>query len=246
MFFYFPAFFYALIFLAGLEIIIYSPGLFIPGIIALAIFSLWNSKKIGKRWLFLIVPTILSLSSVTLLYFIDIYAEKHLFAILSVFLYYLALLSTYRLRNYIKDQTAAGLLMASAIAAIFFFYSSSYGIYLNFAINSWVLILLYFWATFPISYQCLKIIRISQQKPVLTYSLLLGMIMAEIAWMITFWPFGYLTTGVIALIFYYALWDLIRSHFLNLLSKNRAMANIILFSFLVILILASSKWLPSV
>ncbi len=246
MFFYFPAFFYALAFLAGLEIIICQPKLVAYAIVILVLISLWESEKIGKRWLFSIIPIIFSVSSVALLYFIDIPAEKQLFVFLSAFIYYLSLLSAYRLKNYSKDQTAMGLVMASGTAAVFFFYSASYGIYLNFAVPLWTLMLAYFLATFLTSCQYFQIIKDNEKKSALIYSLLLGMIMAEIAWIISFWPFGYLTTGIIALIFYYVLWDLIRSHFLNFLSKKRVTANIILFSFLISLILASSKWLPSV
>jgi len=246
MFFYFPAFFYALAFLAGLEIIIYQPALAFYALAVLMLASLWESKKIGKRWLFSIVPTVFSISSIILLYFIDIFAEKQLFVFLSAFIYYLSLLSAYRLRNYSKDQTAMGLVMASATAAIFFFYAASYGIYLNFAVSSWVLVLAYFLVTFLVSCQYFQIIKSDRKKSALVYSLLLGMAMAEIAWIMSFWPFGYLTTGIIALIFYYILWDLIRSYFLNFLSKKRVVANMMLSGFLISLILISSKWLPNI
>ncbi|MCD6149874.1 hypothetical protein J7J13_03770 [bacterium] len=246
MFFYFPAFFYALAFLAGLEIIIYQPALAFYALAVLILASLWKSKKIGKRWLFSIIPTVFSISSIILLYFIDIFAEKQLFVFLSAFIYYLSLLSAYRLRNYSKDQTAMGLIMASATATIFFFYAASYGIHLNFAVPLWVLILAYFLVTFLVSYQYFKIIKNDNEKSAFIYSTLLGMVMAEIAWMISFWPFGYLTTGATALIFYYTLWDLIRSHFLNFLSKKRVIANMILSGFLIGFLLISSKWLPNI
>jgi len=246
MFFYFPAFFCALAFLAGLEVIIYQPKLVIFAVIILVLISLWESKKIGRRWLFSIIPTISSISSITLLYFIDIFSEKQLFVFLSAFFYYLSLLGAYRLRNYLKDQTATGLIMASATATVFFFYAASYGIYLNFVVSLWILILAYFSVAFLVSFQYFQIIKNDNKKSALIYSFLLGMVMAEIAWMISFWPFGYLTTGIIALIFYYALWDFIRSYFLNFLSKKRVVANTILFSSLIILILISSKWLPNI
>lgn len=246
MFFYFPAFFYALIFSAGLELIIRQPELIFYILAALVLFSLWSAMKIGKRWLFAITPLVFSVSSATLLYFIDLPTGKHAFVFFSTLMYYLSLLSAYRLRYYIGDQTARGLFMAVAIAAIFLFYSASYGFYLNFFVPLWMLMLAYFLTAFLISYQYFQIIERKRIKLILIYSVLLGLAMAEIAWIISFWPFGYLTTGVIALIFYYVLWDLAQSYFLNILSKKRVIANIILFSFLITIILASSKWLPNI
>jgi len=64
--------------------------------------------------------------------------------------------------------------------------------------------------------------------------------MVELIWTMNFWPFGYLTTGVIALILYYILWDLTQSFFLKLLSKKRVVANMIFFSALIVIILLSS------
>lgn len=100
-------------------------------------------------------------------------------------------------------------------------------------------------ATFLISLEYLLTIR-KNKKDSLTYSLILGIVMAQVSWVINFWPFGYLTTGVIALIFYYVFMDLIQGYFLNFLSKKRLVMNLILFSFLIFLILATSKWLPVV
>jgi hypothetical protein len=161
-------------------------------------------------------------------------------------MFYLYLLGAWRLKSYSGDQTAKGLIAASATATIFFFYTTVYGIYLNFLVPLWVLMILFLLATVFVSYQYFFIIKEKSRKLIWTYSLILGMIMAEIAWVINFWPFGYLTAGVISLIFYYILWDLAQSYFLNLLSRKRVVANMIFFTFLIGLILASSRWLPTV
>jgi len=70
--------------------------------------------------------------------------------------------------------------------------------------------------------------------------------MAEIVWILNFWPFGYLTTGVISLIFYYVFWDLIQCHFFNMLSKKRVLGHMLIFGFLVAMVLSSTRWLPLV
>ncbi len=258
MFFSFPALFHTLLFAAVHEIIVlikaksslefyaYSEltvtALFLVFISLLAV---WSARKLGKKWNCVIVPAVFSFSSALLHYLIDSAVEKQIFILLSSVLYYFTLLGTYRLGDYQKDQTARGLVSASLATTAFFFYSSVYGVYLNFAVSLWILMLLFLGVTYGISRQYFLLVN-SDKKIVSVYSLILAMAMAEIAWIINFWPFGYLTTGVIVLMLYYVLWDLIQSHFLNLLSKRRLAANVAFFSFLIILILATSKWLPAI
>lgn len=246
MFFHLKSIIYTVIFLLGLELVVFSQSLIFYVILILLLLSLWGSKKISGRWIFSIVPTFFSLSAISLLYLVDLPFGKQVFVVLSALMFYLALLGAYRLGDYIKDQTARGMVVASAAAALFFFYTAAYGIYLNFFISLWVLMMEYSLATVLVSYQCFRTISDDSNRLSWSYSILLGMVMAEFAWVMNFWPFGYLTTGVVTLIFYYVLWDLAQSYFLNILSKKRVVANMILFSCLVTLVLVSSRWLPAI
>ncbi|HOW60305.1 MAG TPA: hypothetical protein P5548_02860 [Candidatus Moranbacteria bacterium] len=191
------------------------------------------------------MPLLFTLSTWGLLYFVQSRNQQYALIILSSIVYYLVHISLYRLHVYYKDETARGIIAAGSIATFFTFYSMSYGIYLNFDIPLWIFILLLTIATIFISFQYFWLIN-ENKKDAMKYSLILGLIMSEIAWTLNFWPFGYLTTSVISLIFYYVFWDLIKSHFLNELSKRRVVANMIFFGFLVTLILLSTKWLPVV
>lgn len=246
MFFHLRSVFYSVIFLGGLEIISFNRNAVFYIAAVLLLVSLWGSRKIGGRWIFSIVPAVFSFSSIGLLYLIDSLLEKQVFIALSALMFYLAMLGIYRLGDYLKDQTARGMVAASATTTLFFFFTAAYGIYLNFLIPLWVLMVVYLLATTVVSYQYFRTIQMSDARMPWIYSILLGMVMAEFAWVMNFWPFGYLTTGVITLIFYYVLWDLAQSYFLKLLSKRRVVANMILFSFLTALVLASSRWLPAV
>lgn len=246
MFLHLRILFYSLIFFAGLEVIAIKQEFILPMIVILTLFSLWGARNIGGRWFFSIIPVTFSFSSIALLYLIDLIYGKQVFIFLGTLMYYLSLLGAYRLNNYSKDQTARGMILASAATTLFFFYTAAYGIYLNFFIPLWQLMIFFSLVTVFVSYQDLTITKGDNKKLVWSYSILLGMVMAEFAWVMNFWPFGYLTTGVIALIFYYVLWDLAQSYFSNLLSKKRVVANMILFTFLVSLVLVSSRWLPAV
>lgn len=246
MFFHFQSIIYAVAFLLGLEMVAFSQSSIFYVVAILLLVALGGAKNVGGRWIFSIVPAVFVFSSGAFLYLIDPPVGKQIFILLSTVMFYLSLLGVQRLNDYMKDQTARGMVIAAAAATLFFFYTASYGIYLNFMVSLWVLMAAYLIATTIISYQCFRIIKQNNDRLSWSYSIVLGMVMAEFAWVMNFWPFGYLTTGVVTLIFYYVLWDLAQGYFLDILSKKRVVANMLLFSVLIALVLASSRWLPAV
>jgi hypothetical protein len=245
VFFHLQSFIFSLVFALGLELVALQQESFFYILFFLILLSFWANQKIYHKISFSVIPVVFSVSSMLMLYLIDQGNEKQVFIVLSSFMYYLTFLSACRVRRYKLDQTARGLMAASLMTTVFFFYTSVYGVYLNFAISLWFLMVVFLLVTFFMSYQYLELIN-SEKMSAWKYSVILGLIMSEISWVVNFWPFGYLTTGVILLIFYYIIWDIIQSHFLKLLSKKRVVANMILFSFLIGIILLSSRWLPNV
>jgi hypothetical protein len=103
----------------------------------------------------------------------------------------------------------------------------------------------FLFATTLVSFQYFWLLK-KDVRMVWSYSLVLGLIMTEIAWVVNFWPFGYLTTGVITLIFYYVFWDLVHNSFVGSLTKKRVAVNLIFFGLLTTLVLMSAHWLPVV
>lgn len=259
---------FSLIFLAGLEAIALLRDYVLFVVLFLFLISIYQGRAIGQKWKFSVLPAFFTLSSVALLYLITLIYEEQIFIFLAFSLYYLSLLGAYRLGNYEKDKTARAMNMAATAATVFFTYAGIYGLYLNFAVPLYFLMLVYLVVTLLVSYQYFSIIyphnnsteninialnknnvigaeiNKENKKIVWTYSFILALVMAELVWTINFWPFGYLTSGVIALILYYVLWDMVQAHFLNLLSKKRVAANLIFFSLIISLVLLSSKWIP--
>lgn len=203
------------------------------------------ARRVSHRWSMTPMPVLFALSTWGLLYFVQSRNQQYILILLASAAYYLVHICFYRLHVYYKDETARGIIAAGSIATFFLFYSMSYGIYLNFDISLWILITVMTFVTMLISFQYFWLIN-ENKKNVLNYSLILGLIMAEIVWVLNFWPFGYLTTGVITLIFYYVFWDLIRAHFLEELSKKKVVANMIFLGLLVALVLSSTRWFPVV
>lgn len=244
MFLRFRPLFYSLIFLVGLETIVLWRSHVAIIIFFLLFFSIYQGKSVGKKWKFSVLPAFFTLSSAALLYLITLSYEKQIFILLAACMYYLALFGAYRLNEYALDQTARGMNMAATVSTIFFTYTAAYGLYLNFLVPLWVLMTVYLMITLLVSYQHFSIIKEDDKWIVWVYSFILALVMTEMVWTINFWPFGYLTSGTIALILYYVLWDLIQSYFLNLLSRRRVVANMIFFSVIIALVLLSSKWIP--
>jgi hypothetical protein len=74
------------------------------------------------------------------------------------------------------------------------------------------------------------------------YSVLLGLVMGEMVWVMSFWPFGYLTTGALGLIFFFIMWDVAFDAFRRSLSFKKAVIRLLFFFGLVTLLLVSSPW----
>lgn len=255
MFFYWPVFIYGVFFFAGLEVINYIKSAtnqlvvsnfrlsaLAVALVFIAIFF-WYKRTVKKSFL-LIVPITLTFSSALILYFVDVFVQEQFLILIASLIFYLAMMGAYRLRIYHKDQTARGLMAGALAATIFFFYASVYAVYLNYSIPIWILSFMHFGATALVSFQYFYMLLPQKRKQSLIYAVVLGIGMTEIMFMTNFWPFGYLTVGAIALIFYYILWDLAQNYFLNILSKKRLMTNLITFAFLIGLILATTQWLP--
>jgi hypothetical protein len=241
MVFHFTVFLWTIIFSIGLQIIAANPitptwGWYIFSIVPLIIISLIASRRITRRFQDAFLPGLLSL--------IDSSAERGVFVVLSGLMYYFALLGAYRLRHAPQDRTAQAFLNTAAMAALFFFYAGVYGFYLNFSFPLWGLMLLYFFGTALTSYETfIGIEREGVEKQRLwLYSTLLGLLLGEMAWVMSFWPFGYLTAGALALIFFFMAWDISFDAFHRTLSLKKAALRILFFLVLIGILLFSTPW----
>ncbi len=247
MIFHLSVFLWSIIFGVGLELVSRSPILaswswYLLAIFPLILVSLVASRRLTERFSDAFIPMLLSLSSPTLLSLIDNTTERQIFVVLSATMYYCALLGNYRLRHAPTDRTGEAFLNTAAMAAMFFYYTGLYGFYLNFSFPLWGLMLLYFLGTALTSYETFMSVDKKERKRVLMYSTLLGLIMGEMIWVMSLWPFGYLTTGALGVIFFFILWDIAFDAFRESLSLRKATVRIIFFFALILLLLMSSPW----
>jgi len=249
MVFHFTILFWTILFLGGLYTItlrdfIPTWNWYLVSILPLFLISLFACRRITKHVSDIFLLGLLSFSVPLLLSLIDHPAQRRIFIVLSAAMYYFALLGLYRFRYAPKDKTAQALVDMASISALFFYYTGIFGFYLNFSFPLWGLMLLYFFGTVFTSYNTFtntKYLGVKKKK-VLIYSLLLGTFMCELAWVMSFWPFGYLTSGVLALSFFFLLWDICFDFFWQSVSFRKIFFRMSVLFSLIGLLLFSTPW----
>ncbi len=247
MIFHFTVLFFSIVFGVGLELVSQSSILaswswYLLAIGPLVVISLVASRRLTERFADAFIPILLSLSAPTLLSLIDSPGKQQVFVVLCAAMYYFALLGNYRLRHAPTDKTAEAFLNTAAMAAMFFYYAGLYGFYLNFSFPLWGLMLLYFLGTALTSYETFMSVDEKQRRRVILYSALLGLIMGEMVWVMSLWPFGYLTTGALGIVCYFIIWDISFDAFRETLSLRKAALRILFFLGIIFLLLLSSPW----
>lgn len=246
MFLYIPAIMQALLFAGILKIVVLYSGAFWILLLVLLVVAVFGYRIATKRWLLWYLVLLFVLSSWIIVHLIDSPMEKDIFIILSALIYYFFLFAGYRIGKKPDDKDARGIIAMTLMATAFLFFSATYGVYLNFEVSSWWLMLFYFANISIVSYRYFTIIEKRNKKLVLIYSLIIGLGLLEMGWVINFWPFGYLTSGAVLLMFYYILWDLAQDYFSDNLSKRVVLTNLFLFIFISGMVLYSSRWLPRI
>ncbi len=271
MLFKFNSILLSIIFACALEVSIFQRHWFFAVLIFLVCFSVLMVWPLARKIRFLAIPFFLSIGSLSLLFLIDDLIEKQVFVVLSSFVYYLALLGAYRLKFYDCDQTAQGMINLATLATGFFWFVSNYGWYLNFQISAWILVLTFIGSTFLIGLPslmicqaaCSKIRQRSKKQPsnlvnggileavecsqrerktVLFFSLILSLVIGEVIWGLSLWPFAYLTTGVVALIIYFVFWDAVRTYIQRTFTLKAVALNVILSTLAIAGILSTAQW----
>jgi hypothetical protein len=257
----------SLLFAGVLELGVFKEEWFFQTMGVLILFSVLVVWPLARKIRFLAIPLFLSLGSLSLLYLIDEPVEQHVFILFSTAVYYLALLGAYRLKFYPCDKTAIGMVNLATLATGFFWFVSNYGWYLNFQIGGWVLVLTFVGSTFLIGLPSLLICAESCRKiemknnsklkqlslfsdnfstyhkqVVIFLNIIISVIMGELIWSFSLWPFSYLSTGVAALLIYYILWNIIRMFISSTLCRKAVLADIVLVLISIVGILVTTRW----
>ncbi|NTW30057.1 MAG: hypothetical protein HGB34_01365 [Candidatus Moranbacteria bacterium] len=247
MIFHFTIFFWSIAFFLGMQFVAareyesFWVG-YLFSTLFLSILSLVSAKKITKQLRNSFIPLLLSFSAPSVLALVDDRGEKLVFSLLASGMYYVAFLALYRLRFAPKDRTARSLLSVAMLSALFFFYAAAFGFYLNFSVPLSALVFSFAIGSFGAAFQTLSSALPGDKRRVALYASIVAFAVGEIAWTISFWPFGYLATGAVSLLSFFILWDMANSLFLGLISRKRTLWYLAISLVSIGLVLATSPW----
>lgn len=247
MIFHVAIFFYTLLFFLFLNWIVVGANVpswtyYFSTILPLIVLSVIAAKRLSNRYIDAFLPGVVAFSVPLLLSLIDLPLQQNVFIIAASGLYYFSLLGLYRLHFNPKDQTARAMQNVAALGSLFFVYASAYGLYLNYEVPLWLLMAVFYGATLVVSFQTLLALVPDRRTYILLVSACLGLIFGELVWLLHFWPFGYLTTGIATLLCYYWLWKVVFDALRGSFSQKRFLIESAILMALLILLLLSSPW----
>lgn len=248
MIFHFTVLFFSALFFISLLII--SERAIVPAwsfflitsgsLIALSIIA---AKKLTDYWYTAYLPSTIAFSVPLLLSLIDRGFETRTFIVIASVIYYGALLGIYRLRQNQRDKTARAMLNLTALSSLFFVFTATYGLYINYEVHLALLLSVFFLVSFIVAFHTLFTAwEPKDTRLIVITAFTIGMLMTELIWVVHFWPFGYLTVGAVMLINFFLLWkisfDLIRGQFV----LKSALQESLILLFLLALLVMTSPW----
>lgn len=84
--------------------------------------------------------------------------------------------------------------------------------------------------------------QIKIKRTALFFSFVIAFIMGEIIWGLTFWSFGYLTTGMTAVIIFFLFWSVVRKFIKKELTKKFVIFNVLIMLAMIGLMIITSPW----
>jgi len=246
---------YALLFVVGMEFAIVGlermdEGLSLASrplymafaIGALLTIMLLRSAQAKRDFLWAVVLLLHIFCASGLLLFIDSSVARHGIVVGAASILFLAIYGYQRFRKKDKEFGVRSILYVAHFSSMFFFFTLIYAFHVNVSIPQWLLMLAYFFIPFLVSTHSFVLTAPRFPRIALRYGIILGLMFAQLAWFIHYWPFGYLTTGAVMLVTFYVLWDLLQSHLEQSLRLERFFADMALLIALSTIVLLSSPW----
>lgn len=240
----FPVFGLVLLFWGALETLVFFPNRYGLSFLLLST-VLIMAQRIGvgkfshKSVLFLFFGVCAWL----LLLFIDSSNEQHIFSVLSSALFGMALGAVYRWKERRFPVSEKGIFSAVTVATVFIFFAVISGVMINYSFPMFFAALGGGFGAYLLMKQYL-LGASRDEKGAKTYAVISGIFFAESFWIVQFWPFGYLTTAAILLIFFFVLWDFFDNYSEGGISWKRVWGNVVVLVCLTGLLLATTRWAP--
>ncbi len=254
-------FFFALLqSLAGSSDFSYSSMLILFTVSALSAF--WVTRY---RFFPITLVILFSAGSVLFLITLGKNSFQHIYLIISSLLFMLSLIGLNRFfaqqENWNSKEKKKLKMLESgftinqtiALLSIFLLSSGIYGIYIDLDLSTWTVMSAVFASIFfttiyltRINFLKSKALELhldsSKNRTFAFYSFLVGFLLAEVIWAISFLPANHLTVGIIVLLLYYFFWNILKSYLRNELTKKIITLNLIFLAVAASIVLATTKW----
>ena len=232
----------ALILLIGYELIVYQFHLVFWVLGTLLISVVWGTYYVIANWKASALPILYFIGASLLLFFISGGWFLQIYIAVAVVVYYLSLLSVYRILVYNKDETARKIEYLIALYTVFVWHAALFAFYLNKDITLTVVTLLSYVISVFVTRQLLITSAQKKKTDFWLYSVAVAYAMALFAGILYFMPFGYLTLSSLVLIVYYVLTNYILSEIRGTFFKKTFIFDMMIFGVAAALVLSTARW----
>jgi len=220
---------FSLFILGALETVILQPRFFIWLILPLLLFGFLRSKDILAAMIILLAFVYLAL--------VDSILGLHLVAVAASLAYFLMS------RRYFEYSLWVYL-------AAFFWFFQIYSFYMSLYLPLWLMVCEIVAVSMVLYFSLLsKLFKQDKFKDMLkdkgALMVMVGFIIGETVWVLSFLPFNPLTISALLLIVFYVLGDFIEKHLLSKLTRKIIVSRVALGLTYCFLVLLSTQWLPN-
>lgn len=251
-------------FFAVLDIFFKSSGFSINAVVTLLLVATLSALWITRQPLTVILTTIFSVGSVSFLLPIgQNYIQQYYIIFVSV-LFVITLFGIHRFFSRKPEESEAkeekikfidsgfNLNQSIVMFTIFLLTGGIYGIYTIIGIDTWQMMLFIFMSIYLATYYLTKINFLKSQELELHldyyrnktfnfYSFLMGLVVLELTWALTFLPINHLSFGAIILAVYFSFWNVIKKYLRNELTKWKFIKHMIFLLAATIFVIATSR-----
>ena len=256
----------SLIFYSMMEIYFRSFGLSTSSLVTLFLVSILSAFWITKyRFLPIVLTLLFTSGSVLTLVTLGKNSFQHLYIALVSVTFFFALTGLHRFfiqqekwmnKENIKLKvldSGFNLNQSIILISIFLISSGFYGLYIDLDLPLWLLIITIFLTILFSTIYLTKInflkskaeeihLNTMKNKTFNFYSFLLGLIVVELTWSLSFWPANHLTVGAMILSIYYPYWNILKYYLRNELTTKIIHINIFFFLVFLSITIYSSQW----
>lgn len=191
-----------------------------------------NFKRLNFTWPHLMLPVIFLIASGSVFTIINSSTLRLVFLVAIAVTFYFLEIKLGRESHFLQN-----VYLLSVFAL--FLSLSAFGFYFN--VRVWLIVPMVFLMTYLLAIQGFAGFSLPSKK---YFHLLIALVVAEVAWGLSFWPTHFFVNAVIIFCFFYILWLFSFSAFFGKLTRQKVYWQLTLVTIVLALTLATAAWRP--